>query len=225
MRVPWGTVALVAAGLLAAALVLVLVLVAVRALARRRRAAAARVHQLTLLQGRHNCVLAAWGAVETNLLEVFAAPLITDVSVPQTAAFTRAYGEAAYAGDLVGDRPAGPEGQDPALGRYAAAVRELEHTWTVAIAHARRVGHAFLPPAERRRLTRAVALLHTALDAGATEAERQACYLQAMRLVGDLLTLPRTAVQAVERTHRLALTASQTSGQAPAVAGGSVAGR
>ena len=169
----------------------------------RTEAAAAlvvRENRLDLARARHDAVLGEWGAFELDLVAVFEAPLLTDVTVPQTAAFHEAF---AVAEDdrLMVDRVV----NDVTVDRYVAAVRVMETTWAVARAHATRVGHSHLAPVERRTLERVVGLLRKALAEGGTDPERQAFYTQAMYLVKGLVDVPRRTVLAVEEAHRLAL--------------------
>ena len=208
VHVPWAKIGAVTGAVLLVVALVVLTVFLVRRHTRKTAAGAVRGRLLRSLQGRHDKVLRDWAGFETDLVAVFEAPLLTDVTVPQTAAFTGAYGEAEHCRALVGSRPAGPNGTDPELDRYAVAVRELERTWTVALAHARKTGHGLMSRTEQRTVGRAVALLRQALDPGQPEAARQAFYEQALRLVRGLVTVPRQAVLVIERSHRLAVTAS-----------------
>ena len=197
----WGTFGWAVA---AAVLLLVLMTVAVflvRRLRKSRQVAAGDRALLAVLTSRHDQVMLEYGKYETDLVEVFSRPALTDVSVPQTAAFLAAWGAADDRRPAAGSRPS-----QPVFARYEEAVRTLEAKWDLADRYATRVGLRNIPVGEQRTVRRAVALLKQALDPGQPDEARQAFYDHALRLVRDIVTVPKRALAAIESAHRLAIT-------------------
>ena len=96
VHVPWAKIGAVTGAVLLVVALIVLTVFLVRRHTRKTAAGAVRARLLRSLQGRHDKVLRDWVGFETDLVAVFEAPLLTDVTVPQTAAFTGAYGEAEH---------------------------------------------------------------------------------------------------------------------------------
>ena len=198
---PWATFGWAVA---AAVLLLLLMMVAVflvRRLRKSRQVVAGDQCLLTALTARHDQVMLEYGEYETDLVEVFSRPALTDVSVPQTAAFLAAWGAADDRRPAAGSRP-----PQPVFARYEEAVRTLEAKWGLANRYATRVGLRNMPPAEQRTVRRAVGLLRQALDPGQPDEARQAFYDHALRLVRDIVTVPERAIAAIEAAHWLAIT-------------------
>ena len=198
---PWHLIGWVAVSV---ALLVVLVAAAVSAARRVRRSrqvAATSKALFGALTVRHDRVMLEYGKYETDLVEVFSHPTLTDVSVPQTAAFLTAWGDADDRRPAAGSRPS-----PAALDQYEKAVRLLESKWVLADRHSKRVGLRSIPVGEQRTVRRAVALLKQALDPGQPDEARQAFYDHALRLVRDIVTVPKRALAAVESAHRLAIT-------------------
>ena len=81
----------------------------------------------------------------------------------------------------------------------------MEAKWVLADRHSKRVGLRSIPVGEQRTVRRAVALLKQALDPGQPDEARQAFYDHALRLVRDIVTVPKRALAAIESAHRLAI--------------------
>lgn len=213
--VPWGTIGAIAAASVGGGVVLAGVgAVAIPAYRRRRDALKAqRVEQAELLEARnqlyvslvmrHEKVKAAYNAFLLDIFAVLERPALNDVMVSTTAAFLDAHARAA---DV---RPEGCPAGDAPMAVYELAVRDLDHAWAAADAHARRVGTGLLAAEERRKVSQAVRLLTTARDGAATPAERHACYKRATALLDGIIVLPTQTAAAleIEAGKTLALTA------------------
>ncbi|MFJ9523474.1 hypothetical protein ACIRPK_35215 [Kitasatospora sp. NPDC101801] len=191
-EVPWGIVGLVAVGVAAVAGAVVV------ALAVRKRRAAGRAARLRRqrIEDRHDLVLEQYGAFCSDILAVLERPLLTDVSVRETAELVHALAAASDA------RAAGAE----SAAEYGQAVTALEIAWQVADRHARKVGTGRLPERERAAVAQAQRLLRTALGEGASDAERQTAYRRAVGLLEGVVAIPREATTAIEggaRHHML----------------------
>ncbi|MFJ8627422.1 hypothetical protein ACIRD3_31900 [Kitasatospora sp. NPDC093550] len=192
-EVPWGVLSSVAVGAAAVAGV------GLAAVAVRRRRAVGRAARLRRqqIEDRHDLVLEQYGAFCSDILTVLERPLLTDVSVRETAELVHALAAAADA------RAAGAE--SPA--EYGRAVTALEIAWQVADRHARKVGTGQLPERERAAVARAQRLLRTALGEGASDAERQTAYRRAVELLEGIVVIPREVTSAIEggARHRMLL--------------------
>ncbi|PYC82621.1 hypothetical protein C7C46_09675 [Streptomyces tateyamensis] len=192
-EVPWGVVGWVAVGVAAVAGAVVVTLAA------RRRRAAGRAAQLRRqrIEDRHDLVLEQYGAFCSDILAVLERPLLTDVSVRETAELVHALAAASDA------RAAGAEGG----AEYGRAVTALEIAWQVADRHARKVGTGRLPERERAAVAQAQRLLRTALGEGASDAERQTAYRRAVGLLEGVVVIPREATAEIEggARHRVLL--------------------
>ncbi|MER8039369.1 hypothetical protein [Streptomyces hydrogenans] len=153
-------------------------------------AAQARRHAI---ESDHDEVTDAYGAYLCDVLAVLDRPTLDDVTVPQTAALLHAL-------DAADDARRGVD-----LDTYRQAVSTLKTAWRTADEHARKTGTGHLSAPDRAAVTKARRLFEKALDGRGSEHERQAAHAKARALLGDVLTLPRQAVAAVEHQARPAI--------------------
>ncbi|MGA4980043.1 hypothetical protein [Streptomyces cinereoruber] len=185
------------AALVASLAVLGLVRLAKRRQGKRRsarEAVAATQARRHAIESDHDEVIDAYGAYLCDILAVLDRPALDDVTIPQTAALLHALDAAADA----------RRGVD--LDTYRQAVSTLKTAWRTADEHARKTGTDHLPAPDRAAVTKARALFERALDDRGSEHERQAAHAKARALLGNVLTLPRQAVAAVEHQTRPAIT-------------------
>ncbi|MEU3565118.1 hypothetical protein [Kitasatospora sp. NPDC006786] len=200
-EVPWGVVGLVAVAVAAVAGAAVATL----AVGKRRATGRAARLRRQRIEDRHDLVLEEYGAYCSDILAVLERPLLTDVSVRETADLVHALAAAADA------RAAG----SGAAAEYGRAVTALEIAWQVADRHARKVGTGRLPERERAAVAQAQRLLRTALGEGASDAERQTAYRRAVGLLEGIVAVPREATAAIEggaRHHMLLKSYPEPSG-------------
>ncbi|MGW3308350.1 DUF2786 domain-containing protein [Streptomyces sp. NPDC001073] len=162
---------------------------------RLRKRRAVRRRRWQALKRDHDAVATAYGDYLADVLAWLDRPTLNDVSVPETATLLHAL-------DAADDARRGGD-----AGRYQETVAFLRTAWKAADDRARTVGLGDLPPAERRAAEQARKLLATALDTGTgSEHERRSAYAKARSLLDGILVLPPKAIEALEATHRLALT-------------------
>ncbi|NWF30860.1 hypothetical protein HW130_32220 [Streptomyces sp. PKU-EA00015] len=190
---PWETITLVAALVIAVAGAVAAVAAVTRTTKKRRRNRRTEADRRAAIEARHDAVREAYGAFSADIFAVLERPRLADVAVPQTAALVTAL---ATAGDA--RAAAGPK----ATADYAQAVTALEIAWRVADEHARKAGTSQLPARERAAVEQAAKLLRTALNDGGTDHERRLSYQRAMTLITNAIVIPRQALAAVEhRAH------------------------
>lgn len=193
VNIPWGAIASGAGLLLALAAVGALLHLLHHHHQRRAKDQLRR----TELEARHDQVLNDYAAFVTDILAVLDRPALADITVAETVRLIHAL-------DAARDARTNP-GAD-----YRAAVTELEIAWKAADRHARKQGTDLLPAPERRAVQQARLLLTTALDEGGNSHERQLAYRHAMRLIEDIIDVPKEAVAELADTTRLSLPPRET---------------
>ncbi|WP_154674482.1 hypothetical protein [Nakamurella lactea] len=167
---------------------------------------------------RHDEILGAYLPYEIDPHLLMRFPAITDVTVPATADFLEALGEANV---LRTDTFPSDEGLS---GQYRERVRLLGAAWSRAERHAKKVGVTLLDPAQQRKLSQASKLLRHA--EGSTTAAEQAIYLrQVSAILAELteqgaITAPPQVTAAIANQTRLAIERAEQAGP-----GGPVGGR
>lgn len=162
---------------------------------RLRKRRTARRRRWQALERDHDAVATAYGEYLTDVLAWLDRPTLNDAGVSETAALLHAL-------DAAEDARRGGD-----VDRYQETVASLRTAWKAADDRARTVGLGDLPPAERRTVEQARKLLATALDtASGSEHERRSAYAKARSLLDGVLVVPPKAIEALETTHRLALT-------------------
>ncbi|MER5615883.1 hypothetical protein [Streptomyces sp. NPDC002215] len=208
VSIPWRAIGLVAGGLVAAVVVGVVLAVSVRAW-RRRQARHSKAQQaeravqehIESVVARHDAVLQEFGEHLVDFLSALECPALNDPSISETERFDRARIDTDDARIAVRHGA----GEEP-VAAYHAAVAELEVSWRIARAHARRLGTSYLEPEVSRRLAKAADLM-AVVRGGDTEHERALAYQRVRQLVGTSVRVPQLAEVAVECLVRPALTA------------------
>lgn len=136
---------------------------------------------------------------------VLSLPAINDVEERKTADFYTALAQAQDAWFEI--RPESAK----AVEAYAAATREASTRWDIALRSAEKVSLSKFTDAERTTIRRVSGLMAQARH-GATPQERKAYYDQAVKLLNNLIALPKPAMEAIERQVRGELTASDSTG-------------
>lgn len=181
----------------------------------RRRATETRAARTRLTakwaeyRDQHNTLLRKILHAETDWDALFFTPVLTDPTVPQTAAMLRAMRAANTLRDTVGDLPADlPAGTGITALPYPRAVDDFAAAWDAAEAHARRVGQSGIPAAERKTITQIRTFLDIAENSAASETERVLAYRRAQTLIEGLqsIHIPARAIEQLEHQHRLAVT-------------------
>lgn len=191
-HIPWtlllaGLAGLVALGLLGGIAAAVRARHLSRTAERRRRAE---------LQARHDTIRDAYADFTADILAVIDRPALNDVSVSQTERLILALDAARDARSTT----------DTA--NYRARVNELEIAWRSADQHARKTGTKHLADNEQRIVQQARHLLATALDTAGNAHERHIAYQKAIKLISNIIDIPRGASAAVEAATRHALPAT-----------------
>ena len=157
---------------------------------------AAHWRAITRTIKEHDRTDTRWLDYELDMGKLLDFPLMTDMRNPLTERFHRAKLRAdllrpAKAEDLLEDAEAARE--------YLDAVENYATAFDVAESEAmRRRRNDFSKP-EQQRLSRARSALRVAVDAGATQQERERAYAVASRELDGLLVLPERARAAIER--------------------------
>lgn len=126
---------------------------------------------------------------ETDIEKILAAPQLTDLAHPATAAFVTALLEAQ---DVLEDLGRGAMKADD----VAAALHRLELLWHAAQQSAEQARLSGFAADEQKALRRAAELIKHALHDSSSPAERQDCYQNAMRLLDGLIDVPAHLEQA-----------------------------
>lgn len=142
----------------------------------------------------HDRVHREYLAYEVDPELVLLYPAVTDVTIPESAAFHDAGARAQALRTEAG--PAGPDHADA----YHHAVAELARRWRRCEENGRRLGHSRLPAAEAAGLDKAIKLIRHARSAD-TEFERAGYLNRAQQLVTDLLTHSDLLVSPAARTQ------------------------
>lgn len=201
ITVPWATIGLVAGGVIMTVIALAVVTTAVgrhreRASAERRRADD-HTRRRNELEQRHDAIRDAHGDFELNLLDNLDRLALADVTVPQTERLIDALDAA---------RDARISTAREALDTYRQAVTALELAWKSADHFARSRGARYLPVGERRNIAKAQQALAIALDERGYAPQRQDALRRALKLIGDIIPIPKKAIASLEAGTRLALT-------------------
>lgn len=153
-------------------------------------------------RAEHRSIEQKYLHAETDWDMLFSYPALTDVHVPTTSAFIKALKAAGRAevpmpSDL-------DEKSDMSTLEYPKAVAALGLAWTVAEAHAKRVGQRGIPKAERDMVKDIRDLLAMAENSGASEIERRHAYTRAQTLIRKLTSyhLPSKALSQLEESNR-----------------------
>lgn len=148
-------------------------------------------------------------AAETDWDMLFSYPALSDVSVPQTAAFHRALKTA----DLTAPEPPADINlsMDLADLPYPKAVTAAGEAWTLAYDFARKVGLTLIPADERKKIDQIMKLLEIARRSGGSDHERNIAYERVAKLVKELhfVRVPERALQALTSESRLMLESSE----------------
>jgi hypothetical protein len=160
---------------------------------------AAQWRAITRTIKEHDRTDTRWLDYELDIGKLLDFPLMTDMRNPLTERFHRAKLRAdllrpAKGEDLLDDSDAAHEYRD-AVENYATAFDVAE---SEAI---RKRRNEFTKP-EQQRLTRARSALRVAVDAGATQQERERAYAVAARELDGLIVLPARSRAAIERGIR-----------------------
>ena len=144
----------------------------------------------------HDRTDAKWFAYEVDPITLLDFPMMIDMREPLTVEFHKAKRRAdllrpANAEALVGDRRA----QDD----YREAVHAYVVAFDVAEAEAKRRRRGGFTRDEQEHLVRAQSLLRLAMDAGATQQERQSAYRKAQKELEGLISLPTGVAGQIER--------------------------
>lgn len=184
--IPWTTLLAGLGGVVSLAL-LAGVAVAVRAQHGRRLAERRRRAEL---ETRHDAVRDAYASFITDILAVLDRPALSDVTVPETERLVLAL-DAARDGRKAAD-----------TGAYRTHVIALEIAWKAADQHARKASTRILAAHEQRAVHQARHLLVTALDDTGNAHERHAAYQKAVKLISNIIEVPREAVAAIAAATR-----------------------
>ncbi|MFI8944087.1 hypothetical protein [Streptomyces syringium] len=195
---PWGTILLIVGAVLGVVAAVAVATAGTKAVKRGRKRRRTELARRRAVEARHDVVLEAYGAYESDILSVLERPALADVTIPATEKLIHALTEAADARQT--DRTT----MDGAA-VYQRAVTALEIAWKAADEHARRAGVEHLPPAEQKAVTQARKLLASALHDGGGEHERRLAYQHAMRLIDGAVSVPRQATAALEHISRPSL--------------------
>ena len=139
-------------------------------------------------------------------------PMLTDVSVPETAGLVSAMNTASDVPSefpkYVMDAPAGSV--NLAEHSYPVAVSKFQSAWDVAFAKAKRVKLRNIPFEERKLMQTIKSTLARAENVGASDAERQLAYKKARSLLDKLehVTVPDKLHVALEEAFQKMLTAA-----------------
>jgi len=126
---------------------------------------------------------------ETDIEKILAAPQLTDLGHPETAAFVTAL---LAAQDALQDLDRGATTADDA----AAALHRLELLWHAAQQSAEQARLSGFAADEQKALRRAAELIKHALHDSSSTPERQDCYQNAMHLLDGLIHVPAHLEQA-----------------------------
>jgi hypothetical protein len=156
---------------------------------------------------RHDDILGAYGAYELDPAMLLRYPAITDVTVEHTQTFHVALDEA---GALRTDAYPGNRGLADA---YQQAVVALRRAWIACEAHGRKVGTAYLEPADRTELDTALKLYIHATSS-TTPAEQAIYYGRVREIVTKLtdrgvLHPPKVQLAQLEGVTRRAIEAAR----------------
>jgi hypothetical protein len=146
---------------------------------------------------RYQSIVDRWVEYELDIHRVILYPMMSDPSVPTTAAFHRAYNNAQMY------KPETIPAHAVEDSRFFAAVQELEEAFSAAEHHAVRSKWDGFEQQDRHQLRKAQDLLNIALDDSASESERHSAYKAARRALDGVLLLPAPAVQHIEHVLRL----------------------
>jgi hypothetical protein len=157
---------------------------------------AAQWRAITRTIKEHDRTDTRWLDYELDVGKLLDFPLMTDMRNPLTERFHRAKLRA----DLL--RPAKAEDlleDSDAARQYLDAVENYATAFDVAESEAIRKRRNEFTKSEQQRLTRARSALRVAVDAGATQQERERAYALAARELDGLLVLPERSRAAIER--------------------------
>lgn len=166
--------------------------------------AADTASRLSRAHALHAEVAAAYASFESDLLAVLRTPLLSDITVPTTAAFITSLTRATSA------EPETDTPSEAALLRFEDAVTELSTSWATAKAYATKTGVRTLAPEHVKLLNRARDLIDLALSPAASPAERALAHERALKLLEGIVLVPERARAALETSSRLALTSTPT---------------
>jgi hypothetical protein len=158
---------------------------------------------------RHDDILGAYGAYELDPAMLLRYPAITDVTVEHTQTFHVALDEA---GALRTDAYPGNRGLADA---YQQAVVVLRRAWIACESHGKKVGTAYLEPADRTELDTALKL-YTHATSSTTPAEQAIYYGRVREIVTKLvdrgvLHPPKVQLAQLEGVTRRAIEAARPS--------------
>lgn len=158
------------------------------------RAAQSRAISRTVRE--HDRTDMRWLDYELDIGKLLDFPLMTDMRNPLTERFHRAKLRA----DLL--RPDSTEdllADGDAAHQYLDAVEDYVTAFNIAESEAIRRRRTDFTKEQQQRLTRARSALRVAVDAGATQQERERAYALASRELDGLVVLPERARAAIER--------------------------
>lgn len=188
----------------------------------RRNVRAVRAERVTLTKkwdqsvARHMGIKDAYGTLLLDPVAALSYSALWDVTNKRTQAFHEVYARVQDIYNLHTDRcPA-----DPALvEEYASVTRRAETLWADAYRYAKRLGFDWMPPTDKTAARRAAAMLKTAANPAATEAERGAAAIKAKELMDSIgsVTFKTDTLAAVESAARLALNSASSDREAVSV--------
>ena len=160
---------------------------------------AANQREVARVLTQHDETDERWFAYEVDLVTMLDFPMMTDMREPLTVNFHKAKRHAdllrpEHVEDLASDRNAQIE--------YRDAVHDYVAAFDVAELEAKRRRRNGFTPVEQQRLARAQSLLRVAMDAGATQSERQNAYAKARKELDGLIVVPPAAQAQIERQVR-----------------------
>lgn len=183
--------------------------VGVRTVAGRRTAAAVKVTVRASWDqaiARHMAIKESYAILLGDPIAALTHSALWDVSNARTQAFHVAYTRVQDIYALTGD--ACPV--DRALVEdYAADVRKAETLWEDAVAHSEQLGYDWMPHEDKTAARRATAMLKTAANSAASEAERALAAAKAKELIESIVAvrLKTETLTALAASVRLALPA------------------
>lgn len=159
------------------------------------------VRQVAKVMALHDKVNERWFAYEMDLATLIDYPMLIDLREPLTESFHRARVRA----DTL--RPGEPDDLDDTADaeRYRNAVDEYVVSFDTAEREARRRRDTGFTAAEQQSLRRARKLTATAVDEGATAAERQTAYRKLRDELRGIIDVPTAAGEHIERSIARAL--------------------
>ena len=147
----------------------------------------------------HSSVKTEYGAILADLITLCEIPAITDITNPYTATFITSYNTTNTAETKCGMLTV------ENVTNYTQQTHVLQTDWDACLTNAKRLGLTAVPLTSREPLRKAKHLLNLAVNTTNAD-EATTATVKALALLKPIMTIPETAITAIEHQTRTAIT-------------------